>query len=575
MEKICRIDMTKKKSLWKDFPKEYSRFGGRALVDKIMLNESNPLCDPFGPESFLIFANGLLTGTTAPTSHRTSVGGKSPLTGGIKESNAGGITSLRLSQLGLRALIITGKPQSNETPFVLHLKENNSDLVSMPDLKYQGVYETAEVLKRRFGEDCGMAIIGPAGERCFRASSVCHMDRDGNPTRFSGRGGLGAVMGSKSLKAVVIEKGTHQPEICDKKLFEDAAKEFIAAIKESNITAEVFPKYGTPIIIRQTNELGCLPTRNFSSGQFELADRIDGEHMYELITQRGGAGKTTHACMPGCTVRCSNVFPDKNGNVLVGPLEYETIALLGSNCGIGDLDQIAELNRMCNDLGIDTIETGGAIAVAMEAGDLRFGSFKDAKETIEKIKGNDYLGRIIANGVKITGQVLGVDRVPQSKGQGFPGYDPRGTKTVGVAYALSPMGADHTGGTGMTTPHVDRLSPNGHVDNSRQLQCTFAGVDYIGICVMASEAITEKPSIIDRLIKGKCGWSPGEDAFRNLGREILKMEREFNLMAGWNAANDDVPEYLRKEPLPPNNTVFDVSKDEMKAFYDFSVKTDR
>jgi aldehyde:ferredoxin oxidoreductase len=569
MEKICRVDMTKCDVRWADLPESYVRFGGRGLIAKIMLSESNPLCEPMGKKALLIFATGLVAGTTVPTGNRISVGGKSPLTGGIKESNSGGITALRMSQLRLRAIVITGQARKDEGPFVLHLAENKSEIISMSDLKYLGVYETATILKQRFGNDCGMAIIGPTGERRFRAASVAHMDNDGSPTRFSGRGGMGAVMGAKGLKAVLIEKGKQVPEFVDRGLFDQAVKEFMAAIKETPTTSDVFPKFGTPVIVAHTNEFGCLPCRNFSAGQFELAAQISGERMYELITERGGQGKTTHACMPGCPVRCSNVFPDKYGNALVGPLEYETIALLGSNCAIGDLDQIAELNRMCNDLGIDTMETGGAIAVAMEAGALRFGNFEDAKETLLKIKGNEFLGRIIANGVKITGEVLGVARIPQSKGQGFSGYDPRGTKTVGVTYATSPMGADHTGGTGLLSPGVNRLLPEGHVDNSRNFQQFFAGVDNVGICIMASEALPKKLFIMGQIIRGKNGWDLGEDALRNLGRESLKMEREFNLKAGWNAADDDLPEFMREEPLPPHNSVFDVSKDEMNTFYNF------
>jgi aldehyde:ferredoxin oxidoreductase len=424
-------------------------------------------------------------------------------------------------------------------------------------------------LKRRFGEECGMAIIGPAGELLFRSACISHMDKDRCPTRFSGRGGLGAVMGSKGLKAIVLEKGDEEPELVDKDLFAAGIRDFYAAIRANPMTAENYPKYGTPIIVQHTNEYGCLPTRNFSSGRFELADQISGERMYELILSRGGKGNPSHACMPNCPVRCSNVFPDEKGSVLVGPLEYETIALMGSNCGIGNLDEIAELNRICNDLGIDTIETGGAIAVAMEAGELQFGSFRDAKGALEKIRNNDILGRIIGNGVKITGHVLGVYRIPEAKGQCFAGYDPRGSKTVGVAYALSPMGADHTGGTGLTTPHVNRLAPEGHVENSRQLQLLFVGVDFLGICVMASVAIVEKPDIIDRLIRGKWGWAPGPDPLRALGKLSLKMEREFNLGAGFGYGHDDVPEFIREEPLPPHNTVFDVPMEEMNTFYNF------
>ena len=570
MEKLCRVDMAARTLEWQDLPREYERFGGRALSAKILLEESDPTSDPLGSRSFLILATGLLAGTPVPTSNRISLGGKSPLTYGIKETNAGGITALRMAQLGVRGIVITGQPRHSEAPYILHLGPTQSEIIAVPELRYAGVYETGIRLREEFGSDVGMAIIGPAGEKMFRAANVAHMDKDGNPTRFSGRGGMGAVLGAKGLKAIVIEKGDYKPEVADRELFNKAIKEMLEAIRENPLTGEIFPKYGTPAILDKARAAQCLPTRNFSAGRFELEDQIDKDKVYELITQRGGEGNTTHACMPNCPVRCSNVFPDERGKRVVGPLEYETIAMMGANCGIGNLDHIAQLNRMANDLGIDTIEIGCAIAVAMEAGELQFGNFEDAKKALESIARGDLFGRILANGVKITGQVLGVRRTPQVKGQGMAGYDPRATKTIGVTYALSPMGADHTGGTGMTTPEVDKLSPHGHVANSRQLQFQFAGVDYVGICIMAAEGFVESPDILDRVLRGRVGWGPGEDAFRKLGRIILQMEHEYNIKAGFTPAHDRLPEFMLEEKLPPHNTVFDVREDEIETFYNFS-----
>jgi aldehyde:ferredoxin oxidoreductase len=554
---------------WEDLPKIYERLGGRSLSSQIMLKESDPECDPLGRRSFLIFAAGLFAGTAVPTGNRISVGGKSPLTYGIKESNAGGITALRMSQLGLRALIITGKPDIDKGPHVLRLAPDRSEILQIPELKLLGVYETGRRLRERFGQGCAMAIIGPAGERVYRAASIAHMDKDGSPTRFSGRGGLGAVMGAKGIKAIVIEKGKVKPDVSDPELFSKAIKKMVEAIKKTPITAQIFPKWGTPAIVDKVTAAQCLPTRNFRFGRFDLEKEIDSEKVYELITTRGGEGNTTHACMPGCIVRCSNVFPDENGKTIVGPIEYETIAMMGSNCSIGNLDHIAQLNRMANDLGVDTIEIGGAIGVAMESGELQFGSFEDAKRALDGIAQGDYLGRILGNGVKVTGEILGVYRTPHVKGQGMAGYDPRATKTIGVTYTTSPMGADHTGGTGMTTPHIDRISPQGHVANSRQLQFQFAGVDYAGICIMAAEGFVSQPEILDSLIRGRLGWGPGKDAFRILGRIVLEIEWEYNVRAGFDTSSIRIPEFMLNEKLPPHNTVFDVPKEEIRTFYDF------
>ena len=309
-----------------------------------------------------------------------------------------------------------------------------------------GTYEAARLLREKYSDRVSLILVGPAGEMGLAAAGIAVTDLRGRPARFCGRGGLGAVMGGKGLKAVIIDpEGTRRTGYANREAFMKTTRELVRLLKETPQTGEIYPLYGTAIMVEQTNAMHALPTRNFSSGSFEKAGEIDGENMRSLIEQRGGAGRTTHACMPGCVINCSNIFPDAAGEEIVSPLEFETIGLLGSNCAIGSLDHIARLNYICNDLGLDTIETGAALGVAMEQGLLSFGDAAAAEKLLTGIPDNALPGRLIAQGALLTGRVLGSRRIPTVKGQAMPAYDPRAVKGFGVTFATSPMGADHTG----------------------------------------------------------------------------------------------------------------------------------
>jgi aldehyde:ferredoxin oxidoreductase len=330
----------------------------------------------------------------------------------------------------------------------------------------------------------------------------------------------------------------------------------------------VYRDYGTSSLARMVDGFGALPTRNFSTGRFEGVEAISGENLRQLILDRGGEGQPSHACMPGCTIRSSNVFADSSGKCAVSPLEYETIGLMGSNLGIADLDSIAKMNWEVNDLGLDAIDMGSALGVAAEAGLMAFGDGARALELLGEIRKGTPLGRILGHGASVTGKVLGVTHVPVVKGQAISAYEPRAIKGTGVTYATSPQGADHTCGLTIRAK-IDHLDPKGQAAVSRTAQINMAGYDTLGACIFAGFGFAASPESIRDLINARYGWGVGRDFLQVLGRQTLKLEREFNRRAGFTPAHDRLPEWMRREPLPPHNAVFDVPDEELDGLFDW------
>ncbi len=564
-EAIWRVDVSKQTVITEPVPESWQRLGGRGLIPRILLDEVPPTCQPLGPSNKLLFTPGLLVGHMLSSCDRLSVGAKSPLTGGVKESNAGGTTSLKLSQLGIKALIIEGSP-ADDGWHLLHLSKEGGRFEKAGELAGLGVYDSAARLLERFGSKVAVALIGPAGEMRLASAGIQNLDRDNEPSRIAGRGGMGAVMGAKRLKAIVIDAADgEKPPLVDPALYRDAAKRYTKALINHPQTA-VYAKYGTASLVLLCDSMGCLPTRNFSSGRFEEAEKISGETMYDLILARGDQGQTTHACMPGCAIRSSNCFTGADGKGIVSPLEYETITLAGSNLGIGSLDTIARLNREINDLGIDTIEIGAALGVAAEAGLMDFGDGRRAMELLAEIRQGTPLGRVLGQGAGITGQVFGVTRIPVVKNQAISAYDPRAIKGTGVTYATSPQGADHTSGLTLRA-QVDHLDPKGQAELSRSAQLNMAGYDTLGACIFGGFGFAVAPGAIRDLLRGRYGWDLGENALQVLGDETITLERTFNQAAGFTAADDRLPEWMTVEPLPPHNTVFDVPEQDLDGVF--------
>lgn len=565
MDKIIRVNLTDSTITSEAVPGKYERLGGRGLTAQILIDEVDPACEPLGRHNKLVIAPGLLGGSYLSSSSRLSIGGKSPLTGGIKESNAGGIAAIALSKMGIKAIILEGESAGEDSRY-LYLGNDKSEL-KPADIKGKGVYESAEILSERYGDKAALILIGPAGEKGYATAGIAINDPQGRPSRYCGRGGLGAVMGVKGLKAIVLDAaGADGISYRDRKAFQGLNKEVVKILRDNPATGDTYPKYGTAAMAARTNSLSGLPTYNFSQGTFEHANRIDGEYLYSILTERGGAGNPTHACMPGCVVKCSNVYADQSGKEIVGPIEYETIGLLGSNCGIGNLDEIARLNYICNDLGVDTIDLGAAIGIAMEQGLAEFGDYAAAAKLLDEIANDTILGRVLAQGAFITGRVLSSRRIPVVKGQAMAAYDPRSIKGLGVTYATSPMGADHTAGNTVRA-QIDHKDPELQVELSRKIQLIAMIADSLGLCIMLMAALGSHLDKLAALVEHYTGKSCSEQELQDMAAQGINVELEFNRGAGLGAAHDRLPEFMREEPLPGVDCVFDIPDSELDRIH--------
>jgi aldehyde:ferredoxin oxidoreductase len=315
-------------------------------------------------------------------------------------------------------------------------------------------------------------------------------------------------------------------------------------------------------MVATVNALGGFPVNNFSRGRFEGADQINADSLNARIRQRGGEGRTTHACMPGCVIGCSNIYADRNGRAIVSPIEYENIGLLGSNLGISDFDVIARLNYLCNDIGLDTIETGAALGVAMEAGVLSFGDGDGAARILEETRQGGVLGRVIANGAVVTGRVFAITNVPVVKGQAMAAYDPRAIKGMGVTYATSAMGADHTAGPTARSP-VDHRDPRGQAGVSLKMQKLLPILDCTGLCLFTIGALGPRLDLLLDLLNARFGWNLDSGWFEQMSVETLKDEQRFNELAGFTRVHHRLPECFTERPLPELDSVFDVPAEDL------------
>ena len=406
--------------------------GGRGLTSALVAGEVPATCHALSAENKLVIAPGILTGTGAPCSGRISVGAKSPLTGTIKESNSGGTGSMALANLGVKAIVLEGKPADGKL-YRLVVSTEGVKIDSADALAGLGNYDTVARQFDEFGDKVSCISIGQAGEMKSASASIAITDVEGRPTRHCGRGGLGAVMGVKGVKVIVVDPaGGQRPKPADPETFKKGAQKFNQILKDHPLTGETLPKYGTNALANVINEAGDYPTRNFSEGQFEGTEAISGERQHDLIVQRGG--QIAHACHRGCTIKCSRTYVDEKGEFVTKGPEYETVWAHGADCGIDDLDAIARMDRMDDDLGLDTIETGATIGVAMEAGIIPFGDARGAIGLLEEVGKGSPLGRLVASGADVLGKAYGVSRIPTVKGQAMPAYDPRAAKGIGVTW---------------------------------------------------------------------------------------------------------------------------------------------
>ncbi len=572
MLKILRINTRTKEYRFEELGK-YEGLGGRALTSKLVFDEVPATCHPLSAANKLVMAGGILACTNAANSGRTSVGAKSPLTGGIKESNVGGQFAHKLPKLGLLAIVLEDKPEGDAPFSTVLVKKDSVEFLDAADIVGKSNYAAHDVLKAKYGEKAVTALVGPAGEQCLMASTIQFSDPDGRPSRSAGRGGMGAVMGSKKIKAIVLDTDAKDSvSMGDDEKFKAARKRWVEILMGHPVTSQGLPEYGTAILVNIINEVGALPTKNFRFGRFDGAAKISGEALTETIKARKGQHK--HGCHTGCVIQCSQVYNDKDGNYLTTGFEYETIWGFGANLMVDNLDDIAMMDRTCDEAGMDTIEMANTIAMAMEAGVVAWGDGKGVIELLKKVGTKDPLGRILGNGTVFTAQAFGVDRVPVVKKQALPAYDPRTIKGVGVTYATTPMGADHTAGYAVCQNvlkvggDVPAMGKAGQVEISKNLQIATAAVDSLGLCLFVAFAVLDSADalqVIADMVSGMLGKPYTIDDIVNLGVGALKDELAFNAAAGFTEKDDQLPDFFKNEKLPPHDTVWDFSAEEMQA----------
>jgi aldehyde:ferredoxin oxidoreductase len=557
--KILRVNVEQEKATFQDLPEKWRLIGGSGLIAKIMNEEIPPDADPLGPKNKLIIAAGPLAGTIAPQLGRISVGAKSPLTMGIKEANSGGPAAQKLDKLGIRSIIVEGA-NSNGKLYCLTISKDKVELI--PADEYSGMknYMLVNELYKKYNKKSAIICIGIGGERLYKSASISLTDNLGDPSRNAARGGLGAVMGSKGLKAIIIDDSDMPPvDISDSVRFKDAVKSWVNIIQH-DVGCGLFSKFGTPLAVANSSNQGTMPWKNYRSGKPEGFWKVNGDAIQKILFERGGK---MHACMPGCVVQCSIIYPDQKGDTLTSAYEYEIIAMLGTNLGITDPDAIGRLKFICDDLGIDGIEIGSSLSVSADAGRMKMGDEESATKLLMEIEEGTDFGNVLASGVVKTAQFLNVSRIPAIKGQAIPGHDPRAVKGIGVTYATSPMGADHTAGLTYKNP----LKSSGQDKNSLRFQIQAATCDTMGYCLNAVPGgQTSLYGFLAELLSARYGLTVTADDVVEFGKETLMDQLKFNEGTEF-GVDEGYPDFIRTEALPHTNQVFDVDDTELSSFW--------
>ncbi|XPV77226.1 MAG: aldehyde ferredoxin oxidoreductase family protein [Desulfovibrio sp.] len=570
--KFLRINCSTRQYKFEE-PGDYAGLGGRALTSRLILNEVPATCHPLSKENKLIAAAGTLTGTVAANSGRVSVGAKSPLTGTIKESNSGGQFAQRLARLGILAVILEDKPEDTSDFFSIHINKDGVTFEDSTPMAGKTTYKAMDDIIQKHGPKTAAMIIGPAGEKRLGSASIQFSDPEGHPARAAGRGGLGAVMGSKRVKAITLDDSGCKPiAAINSEDFKAANKKWVKLLLDHPVTGQGLPAYGSAVLVNIINEAGALPTKNFRDGRFEGASKISGEAVAEKITERNG--KIKHGCHTGCVIQCSQEYRDKAGKYLTSGFEYETIWGFGANLLIDDIDIIAQLDRCCDELGLDTIEMANTVAMAMEGNVIPWGDGEGALELLKKVGTTDPMGNIIGNGTGFAAKAFGVDRVPVVKNQALPAYDPRVVKGVGVTYATTTMGADHTAGYGVCQNvlkcggDINGLTNDGNVELSKNLQIATAAIDSLGLCLFVAFPILDDATgvpIIAEMVQALIGQPYTADDIINLGVKTLEDEIDFNNAAGFSPQDDQLPDFFINEELPTHGIRWDYTVEELQG----------
>jgi len=527
---------------------------GRNHIARTLLELGAATVDPLSPANPLIFSAGPFAGSSFSNANRTSVGCKSPLTGGVKEANGGGTFGYGMGQLKIAGFTLHG---ASADWVVLHFKKDGTlDFDDARPYLGKGNFEANRMLLAKYGKKVATALCGPVGEYQGLIAGIAFTDKDLRPSRLAARGGVGAVLGNKKVKAIVLDLDKIPP-FADPKKTNASIKDYSKMLLADGIVTNFYQPLGTMGMADVQNQMGGLPVRNFSAGQ--LADvkagetfKMGGQFIAPLNTGRGG--EQTHACMPGCVIQCSNVYVDASGKEIVSPVEYETLGLLGSNCGLTDPDDLAGLNEIANDMGVDTIETGATLGVLMEAGLGRFGDAKFMAACLREMMQGTPQGKIWAQGTARVGEHYKVRRVPVIKKQAISAYDPRVVEATGISMMATAQGADHTAGN-LPRLKTREMDLNALLEQSLVAQVNCAATDSLGLCIFGRSVTEPNTEWLANALNGALGTSLTKEFFPALGRETLKLEHEFNRRAGFTEKDDELPAFFYNEPLAPTNHV--------------------
>ena len=548
MREYLTIDLASRDVSRETWEGEQLARAGRHFIAKDLYERGVAKVDPLSPENPLIFSVGAFAGSNMSNANRISVGCKSPLTGGVKESNAGGTFGFAMGQAEICGFTLEN---AAEDWVVIHItKDREVTFHDAAPYMGVGVLETAAKLHDEFGDKVALGILGPVGEYGGLMAGISFSDPEGRPVRIAARGGVGAVMASKKVKALVCEKHK-MPTFHDRKGVMVGVKDYGAKLRDDAAVQNLGAK-GTALVADVMNAMGSLPVRNFSNGQ--IADtkvernRMGGDFIREQNMARGG--EPTHACMPGCQIKCSNIYVNKDGKEVVSPLEYETIGLLGTNCGLTEPDDVAHLNGIANDLGIDTIELGATLAILMENGEAEFGDVAFMEAALDDIRNGTARGKLLAQGAARVGEHYGIRRVPVIKKQAISAYDPRVIEVTGLSMMLTAQGADHTTGN-LPTFECDGKSTEELVGESLNVQMLCAAADSVGLCVFGRSVTNINHELVVSAVNSALGTELPETFLKQIGIETLMYEKAFNDQAGFKPEDDELPAFFYGEQLAP------------------------
>jgi aldehyde:ferredoxin oxidoreductase len=516
--------------------------GGRGVGARLLWDLVGPEVKPFDPENVLIIATGPITGTGFQTSNRFSVSTKSPLSGTVLDANSGGHWGMRLKRAGYDLMIIKGRAPE---PVYMEISPDKVELKDAKHLWGKTVSETSEALGQNKNKR-NVLCIGPAGENLVRFAAIMN-----DVSRAAARGGPGAVMGSKNLKAIVCE-GNERVDYEDKDRFRFVQYEATKMLKANPITSQAFPDFGTSVVMNIINAIGALPTRNFQESEFENAEAISGEAMTDQILVKNDA------CW-ACPIACTRVTKTSNGKEGEGP-EYETMWAFGAACGVDDIEAIAEAGYACNDLGMDTISAGSTIACAMELterglldSDLRFGRADLLVKAMEDVAYRRDVGDELAEGSARLAEKCGAPELSMSvKSLEMPAYDPRGMQGQGLLFATSNRGGCHMRGNMLGAEVlglpklIDRFQVQGKASFVILHQDTAGVLDSLVACKFANIAVAEE--YFARALTALTGVEFPTGELIQAGERIWNMERLYNIREGFSRADDTLPPRLLTEP---------------------------